>query len=133
MFGVIGLASSVAAVNIDLQNADVARVDAWLDFDGNATWDATDQILDSVPVVAGLQTLNFAIPDGAVVGNTYARIRVSTAGDLDPSGTAIDGEVEDYVVALVADPAPIVERVVINDDSSNRSNVTEVAVVFDRV
>ncbi len=68
MFGVIGLGSPMAAVNIDLQNATDARVDAWLDFDRNGVWDATDQILDSVQVIAGLQTLNFTIPAGAVVG-----------------------------------------------------------------
>ncbi len=131
MFGVVGIGNALAGININLQNASEARVDAWLDFDGNGAWDAGDQILDNVRVFAGLQTLNFLIPAGAVAGDTYARVRVSSAGDLNPTGAASDGEVEDYLVSIVG--RPTVQSVEINGDAAEpqRSNVTSVVVTFD--
>ncbi|TWU51875.1 choice-of-anchor Q domain-containing protein [Rubripirellula reticaptiva] len=99
-FGTIQVGTAIAGVNIDLQNAASARVDAWIDFDGNGVWDASDRILDNVFVSGGLQTLNFVVPANAVVGDTYARVRVSSAGGLGPHGPALDGEVEDYLVTI---------------------------------
>ena len=130
MFGTVGIGAGLAGVNIDLRNAPEARVDAWLDFDGNGVWDAGDQILNNVRVFAGLQTLNFSIPVGAVPGDTYARVRVSSAGGLNPTGAAADGEVEDYLVTIVG--RPTVESVEINGDhtAAQRSNVTSVVVTF---
>ena len=73
-------------------------LDAWLDFDRNGTFDATDHILINQPVVAGVNNLTFAVPCSASVGTTYARFRLSSAGNLGPTGSASDGEVEDYAV-----------------------------------
>ena len=101
MFGVIQQAGKTSGVNIDLQNASEARVDAWIDFDGNGTWDPTEQILDSVPVFAGLQTLNYSVPNVIATGEIVARVRLSSSGGLDTNGFAPDGEVEDDVVLVV--------------------------------
>ena len=54
MFGTIKVNATMAGVNVDLQNADTACVDAWLDFDGNGVWDEADQILDDAIVFTGL-------------------------------------------------------------------------------
>ena len=132
MFGSIGVNADMAAVNIDLQNAATARVDAWVDFNGNGAWETSEQILTSVDVVSGLQTLNFTVPTtGVVAGNTFARVRVSTTGGLQPTGAASDGEVEDYPVTIF--PAvPQVGSVEINDGvDPSRSKVTFVSVTFD--
>jgi hypothetical protein len=48
--------------------------------------------------------LNRTVPPGAVPGDTYARFRLSTAGSLAPTGETDAGEVEDYQVAIVANP-----------------------------
>ena len=40
------------------------------------------------------------MPTWAVPGNTYARFRLSTAGDLGVGGLAADGEVEDYPLTI---------------------------------
>ena len=131
MFGAIRVGDPMAGINIDLQNAATALVDAWVDFDGNGVFDTTDRILASAPVSSGLQTLNFNVPADAILGLTAARVRVSTAGGLTPLGLAEDGEVEDYQVAII--PAgPEVESVVINGGEAQRSIVTELTVTFDR-
>ena len=78
------------------------RVDAWLDFDGNGTFDPADQILSNVAVAAGANAFMVSVPANAAPGFTYARFRYSSAGNLPTGGMAADGEVEDYRVILKA-------------------------------
>ena len=91
--------------------------------------------MDDVPVVSGLQTLNFSVPGGAaiVAGNQAARVRISSVGGLDSTGTAVDGEVEDYLVNIVVGTPPKVESVAINGGDSQRSSINTVRVTFDQV
>jgi hypothetical protein len=85
------------------------RLDAWIDLNGNGLFDGGDQIFANVPLVAGPNVLSFAVPTAAVVGNTYARFRLSTAGGLPPDGSADDGEVEDYAIAI-ANRQPVAQK-----------------------
>ena len=55
-------------------------------------------------VGSGTIPLTFNVPDTATLGTTYARFRFSTQPGLQPTGTAIDGEVEDYQIQIVAKP-----------------------------
>ncbi len=128
MFGMVAVGNTLAGVNINLQNAATAKVDAWIDFNRDGVWDAAEKILDSVGVSSSVQTLNYILPAGLTNGDTFARVRLSTAGGLDPTGPADDGEVEDYLVKIVA--PPLVERVIINGDDAQRSSVSEVVVMF---
>lgn len=131
LFGSINVGSAMATVNIDLQNATSAWVDAWLDFDGNGSWEADEKILDGVLAtdVAGFETFNFSINADAIAGDTYARVRVSSAGGLDTTGLAFDGEVEDYLVSI--NPIPVkVEDVTFNAGSINRSGMGSIAITF---
>ncbi len=130
VFGKIRAGDAVAGINIDLQNAANARVDAWIDFDRNGVWDASEQILDSIPVIGGWQTLNYVVPVNADVGTTYARVRVSSDGDLSPTGLAADGEVEDYEVTI-EELIPEVDSITVNDGAATRSALTTVSVTFD--
>ncbi|MEO1526145.1 MAG: GEVED domain-containing protein [Planctomycetota bacterium] len=129
MFGLIRTNESTAGVNVDLQNADSAHVDAWLDFDQNGVFDVDEKILDSQVVSNGLQTLNFTVPPDALAGETYARVRVSSDGNLQPFGVAADGEVEDYRVPIYAPPT--VESISVNEGSDSRSVLTSLTVLFD--
>lgn len=63
---------------------------------------AGDDILPSGQVLStGSNVVNVNVPAGAVLGNTYARFRCTTAGKVAYNGLAADGEVEDYRVAIV--------------------------------
>lgn len=76
-------------------------LDAWIDFGGDGIWDEpADRIFTSAPLTEGVNLLTIAIPGGAVVGSTFARFRVSSAGALTPAGAADDGEVEDEPIEL---------------------------------
>ncbi|QEF99095.1 hypothetical protein Mal15_31550 [Stieleria maiorica] len=105
LFGTLKQGQSTAGVNIDLQGASEAKVDAWIDFDADGIWAPNEQILNSANVVAGLQTLNYAVPTTMTLGETFARVRVSSAGGLQPTGPAADGEVEDYRITIREDVA----------------------------
>ncbi len=78
------------------------RLDGWIDFNNDGDWlDAGEQIFTSVNVLAGQNLLSFTIPANSTASNTGARFRLSTAGSLAPTGAAADGEVEDYLAAII--------------------------------
>ena len=130
LFSTMSVGESAAGLNILLENAASAKVDAWIDFDRDGVWSPAEKILHNVLVDQPMQTLNYNLPVGLTAGETFARVRLSTTGGLNPFGLAADGEVEDYLVN-VASAAPQVENVVINDGSATRSKVTSVTVRFD--
>lgn len=130
MFGNVA-PGSLAGVNLSLENSAAAKVDAWVDFDADGIWQPDEQIFDDAALTAGLQTLNFSVPQDAVTGEVIARVRVSSVGVDGPNGFAFDGEVEDYPL-VIRTAAPQVESVVINGGENQRSMLTEVTVTFDR-
>lgn len=92
--------SDTAVVNVQ-NTAGTARLDAWLDsnVDGDFV-DTGEHLFNNVAVVSGDNNLTFTVPAGAASGKTFARFRLSTAGNLAPTGLADDGEVEDYAVLI---------------------------------
>ena len=82
-----------------------AKLDAWIDFNGDGNWGGLgEQIAAMLAVVDGINAISFDVPSDAVSGTTFARFRLSTTGSLGITGPAADGEVEDYAVTI-ADPA----------------------------
>ncbi len=130
-FGLMQVDAAMAALNVTLEHANSAKVDAWIDFDRDGVWNANEKVLASVDVVSGLQTLNFNLPVRVTAGDTFARVRVSSAGGLEPTGPAADGEVEDYLVTIQSS-SPKVEDVQVNGGDRQRSSVTKLRVTFDR-
>ncbi|MCH8923531.1 MAG: hypothetical protein IIA67_10345, partial [Planctomycetes bacterium] len=102
MFGSIRVGQLDASVTVNVQNApNGAKLDAWIDFNGDGSWGGPgEQIADTLDVREGDYTLMFDVPSWAASGDTYARFRLSTAGDLGVGGVAADGEVEDYRVTI---------------------------------
>lgn len=102
-------------VTLDVEVSQDARLDAWFDFNADGDWidlldgnTVPEQIFANFALTAGTNHLSFAVPAEAVAGTfTYARFRVSTAGGLDLTGFAPDGEVEDYAVWL-GDPGVVI-------------------------
>jgi hypothetical protein len=83
-------------------------VDAWIDFNGDHSWgDPDDHFLKAEPVVAGDNLLSFAVPSWTPIGETYARFRFSSVGNLGYIWQAPDGEVEDYHI-LIGEEGPYV-------------------------
>ena len=106
VFGTLSLSESTGTVTVNVQNAPAgAKLDAWIDFNGDGSWGVTgEQIASGLAVVEGDNLLSFTIPSWAVAGATYARFRVSSSGGLGPNGVALDGEAEDHAVTIADRP-----------------------------
>ena len=91
-------------MTVNVQNAPAgAKLDAWIDFNADGAWGGPfEQIADTLMVANGDNTITFDVPSWAVDGTTYARFRLSSAGDLGPAEPAGDGEVEDYLVVIAS-------------------------------
>lgn len=122
IFGQVVVGRTDNTVVVKVRNAAIGtRLDAWIDFNGDGNWDdAGEQVFDSVRVLNNTdQTLTFQVPGDAVLGTTFARFRISSAGGLSPTGVAPDGEVEDHQVQIgLAAPT------VTSPAASSRVNVT---------
>jgi hypothetical protein len=106
--GVAVIASAVAAggasstASFLVESSQSGRLDAWIDFNRDGDWlDTGEQIATSRLVVAGVNILSYTVPAGSLDGGAVARFRLSTAGGLQPTGAAADGEVEDMIVTLL--------------------------------
>jgi hypothetical protein len=91
---------------VDVTVTQAGLLDAWIDFDNNGAWDPYDQIFASQALVAGTNSLTFIVPPTGKAApgfDTFARFRVSSGGGLQPTGAALDGEVEDYRVHIEDD------------------------------
>jgi hypothetical protein len=80
--------------------------DAAIDLDGDGVIDGTEHVANALQLVSGPNLVNIVVPDvpaaleDVLLGTTFARFRFSSVGGLLPTGPAIDGEVEDYMVVL---------------------------------
>ena len=109
------VSNSLAAYTISIPYNNVtgsdATIYAWLDFDGNGTFDDNEEFT-SVTATAGdtLATLTWSLPTDVVVGTTYMRVRITSdilidaiSGNTDDRaiGRASNGEVEDYQIEII--------------------------------
>jgi uncharacterized repeat protein (TIGR01451 family) len=97
------------AATVDVVASQPCTLSAWIDFSADGDWidSGEDLFPGGTPLVAGTNALSFAVPASSGSGLSYARFRCTTAGAVAPTGSANDGEVEDYAVTLVV-PAPLV-------------------------
>jgi uncharacterized repeat protein (TIGR01451 family) len=101
-----GLLTACSTVNVPvtLTNTaamNTARLDAWIDFDGDGAFDSPrDRIATGQALTAGANTVIVHVPCDVRSVFSYARFRLSSAGVSGPGGPAADGEVEDYAVTV---------------------------------
>jgi hypothetical protein len=88
--------------NVVVRAHAACTLSGWVDFNRDGDWsDAGESVFPGgQSLAAGVNSLSFAVPAGAVQGATYARFRCTTDGAVGPAGQAADGEVEDYPVAI---------------------------------
>ncbi|MEO1340177.1 MAG: GEVED domain-containing protein, partial [Cyanobacteria bacterium J06635_13] len=92
------------SLNVPLtSNLGTATLHAWIDFNQNDVFDAEEYQSAAVAQNDTSANLTWAVPTGTVVGETYARFRLTSDTSINsstPNGIATDGEVEDYPVTL---------------------------------
>lgn len=96
-------------VPITVISSGAGLLDAWIDWNGDGDFNDASEILfpTSQPVRQGANVFMIQTPVNAVAGFSVARFRLSTLGGLTPSGVGIGGEVEDYLVEIVAGAPPV--------------------------
>jgi hypothetical protein len=88
-------------VSITVTASDKGFLAGWMDFNADGDWqDQGERIIILQSVSAGSYTFAFQVPANAVIGQTYARFRVTTSHHISVDGEDFDGEVEDYAVAI---------------------------------
>ncbi len=100
---IVTTTQSVTASSFLVSSSGVGKLDAWIDFNGNGTFEHPDEHLGngtSFDVVAGQKLIKYVVPAGSAVGDSFIRLRISSGGGLSPSGPANDGEVEDHAVTI---------------------------------
>lgn len=91
-------------VSVTNETGSPAFLNAWIDFQADGTFGAGDQIATDLRLDTGVHNLTIDVPAGAVVGDTFARFRLSQTRGIGPDGPAAAGEVEDYRVTILAEP-----------------------------
>jgi hypothetical protein len=88
--------------NVAVANAPQgALLDAWIDLDGDGSWlGAGEHIVANRAVTEGVNQIITVIPANARAGETFARFRIRSAGEVRTGGAVLDGEVEDYAMNL---------------------------------
>ena len=86
---------------VEVTASSTGVLNAWIDFNSDNDWDdAFEQVFIDEPLHTGVNTLTLDVPAWAAKTVTFSRWRFSTARGLSYTGLAIDGEVEDYMVAI---------------------------------
>lgn len=73
---------------------------AWIDYDRNGEFNASEQIITDQLTTAGQSPYYFDVPSGVSAGQSWARFRISSTAGLPATGGTTDGEVEDYPVTI---------------------------------
>ena len=105
--GIVFGSSFVAGLTaeITVNASDSGFVDAWIDWNFDGDWnDVDERVLSKREVSTGVNSFEVRSPEFTPLGNTFARFRLSSLGDLEPTGFAPDGEVEDYQVEVTTNP-----------------------------
>ena len=104
-----------------------AKLNAWIDFNHDGDWDdAGEQVATDLATTGVAQNVSFSVPATATLGLTFARFRLDTAGGLLPTGLAVNGEVEDYQVAIETPPTVTINQAAGQTDPSNAIQFTVV-------
>jgi hypothetical protein len=102
--GVVFVDPLVTGTNANIQvmsSTGGGELNYFIDWDADGTFGNNANENLSATLTGGSETLVVAVPAGAALGTTYARFRLSTAGGLNQQGTAVDGEVEDYLIQVL--------------------------------
>jgi uncharacterized repeat protein (TIGR01451 family) len=90
-----------APVNVNYNAANASRICGFIDYNNDGAFTGVELAQADVVAGAGNVTLNFGPVPVASAGNRYARFRISSGATVcSASGSAVDGEVEDYVVQV---------------------------------
>ncbi len=87
--------------NIEAKVTGSGYLSGWIDLNRDGDFnDLGEKVLSDKNISSATHTFAVKIPINAKTGQTFARFRFSTQKNLTPTGTAIDGEDEDYLIYI---------------------------------
>ncbi|MEZ6136944.1 MAG: GEVED domain-containing protein [Pirellulaceae bacterium] len=104
--GVFAAFQSNVSVSVTNTTGSAAFMSLWIDYNGDGNFESAERIFNSRPVSGATSNFSFIVPPSAVIGETVARIRLSSSASAVESslGAAPDGEVEDHVISIQGNP-----------------------------
>ncbi|MGI9442140.1 MAG: choice-of-anchor Q domain-containing protein [Rubripirellula sp.] len=112
-----------------------AFLNVWIDLNMDGDWsDAGEHVVDDTELAAGVSSTSLAgmtVPAEIATGTTFLRARISTESGLGTTGAAIDGEVEDFALAVGSAPTQVADLSLTNVviDSNPQLNDTASFIV----
>lgn len=105
------------------------RINAWIDWNGDGTWDNSEQILNDRFGLNFPDISSIDVPLTAVAGTTYARFRIcnTTNNCNTPEGAVDNGEVEDYRLTI-EEAATIGDFVWLDDNNNGVQDIDETGI-----
>ncbi|MEM8721275.1 MAG: GEVED domain-containing protein [Cyanobacteria bacterium P01_G01_bin.39] len=94
-----------ATTNLDVTTFGTGFLSGWLDLNADGTFDAGEQVIDDLAINSSTITnssVPVTIPASATAGNVAMRFRFSQDQNVTATGTASNGEVEDYQIAIAS-------------------------------
>jgi CSLREA domain-containing protein/uncharacterized repeat protein (TIGR01451 family) len=107
-----------------------AFLNVWIDLNMDGDWgDAGEHVVDDTVLASGISSTSLAgvtVPAGITPGTTFLRARISTQAGLAATGAAMDGEVEDFALAVGNPPTQVADLSLTNvvNDSNPQLNET---------
>ncbi|TNE53575.1 MAG: T9SS type A sorting domain-containing protein [Bacteroidetes bacterium] len=105
-------ANTAYTLTITLDNGNSESCQAYIDYNDNGTYEASEQVYTSGPVGSGVHTTSVTIPQFPDVTGKLIRMRVISdfGGISGPCNTLTYGEIEDYGIYITPPPcsAPVV-------------------------
>jgi hypothetical protein len=94
---------ATAVVQVQTGGFSSGLLQGWIDWNRDGDWnDPGERIITDRRLGTGTHTIQFAVPASATLGPVYARFRYGYETGLGPDGSALAGEVEDYVFDVLA-------------------------------
>ena len=110
----VGSTYSLSNIPIKNTTGSDATLSAWIDFDQDGRFEESEYNSATIASDGSTASLSWNVPNSATVGTTYARFRLTTnslsddgnTADVDERsiGSASNGEVEDYRIAIANTP-----------------------------
>jgi uncharacterized repeat protein (TIGR01451 family) len=98
--------SDTLTINVTNTIGADAFLNVWIDFNGNGSAEAGEQVATNVVIASGTngadQVVPYTVPITATLGNAGVRVRLTSVSGAGFSGTIGSGEVEDHLLNIVA-------------------------------
>jgi len=115
------IAGQTTTINVDVRLGGQSRglLQGWIDFNNDGDFnDPGEQVIRDLRLGEGVHPISITVPSSAVTGAVRARFRYGWERGLGPTGPALAGEVEDYLVTVSGDvPQAVADTFTVPQDS----------------